>query len=304
MQHTVLGRTGLRVSRIAFGAGPVSGLMTGNDVQLQSSVIEAALRIGINWFDTAAGYGNGRSEINLGRSLNEIDPDRHAHIATKVRVLRGTSASFGEQIEQGIAESLQRLGRDRVTLIQLHNGMTTNPDDEPFSVSVSEILARGGIADALAELKRKGMVQAIGLTGTGHPEAMRAVVQAGVFDTIQIPFNLLNPSAGRQMSDDFEDRNYGNVLEDCLRQNMGCFAIRVFAGGAVLGLPPSAHTLKTPFFPLDLYQRDAVESQKLRADRSVQEMAREAIRFSLEHPAIHSAIIGLGTPEEVRNSVV
>ena len=74
MQYRTLGRTGINVSVISFGAGPVSGLMTGSDVNAQRDVVAAAIGAGINWFDTAPGYGAGSSETNLGRALSEIHP--------------------------------------------------------------------------------------------------------------------------------------------------------------------------------------------------------------------------------------
>src|SRR5262245_42879046 len=74
MLYRVLGRTGISVSRVAFGAGPISGLMVGNDAHWQRAVIEYAISRGINWFDTAATYGDGQSERNLGRVLQELHP--------------------------------------------------------------------------------------------------------------------------------------------------------------------------------------------------------------------------------------
>jgi aryl-alcohol dehydrogenase-like predicted oxidoreductase len=71
------------------------------------------------------------------------------------------------------------------------------------------------------------------------------------------------------------------------------FAIRVFAGGALLGRPPSAHTLKTPYFPLAVYERDAARAAALGAD------AAAAVRFALAHPAVCSAVIGFGAPADV-----
>src|SRR4029079_2128414 len=101
-----------------------------------------------------------------------------------------------------------------------------------------------------------GLVRFVGLTGTGQPDAMREVVRSGEFDTLQVPYHLLNPSAGRDVPTDFGEMHYGNIIADCAEQRMGAFAIRVFAGGALVDRPPSAHTLKTPFFPLPLYERD------------------------------------------------
>lgn len=303
MAYRILGRTGLCVSRIAFGAGPVSGLMTGQDYDRQQAVIEEVVRVGINWIDTAAGYGAGESERNLGRCLQGGSRASEVQIATKVRVDRTRSEAFADQIERSIEESLKRLGRSHVTLLQLHNGMTLQGDSEPFSVTPAEILGGGGIAGALLRLRTSGVVKAIGLTGTGEPVAIREVIRSGIFDTIQIPYNLLNPSAGTEVLEYPVDRNYGNVLQESTEQQMGGFAIRVFAGGALLGNSPSAHTLKTPFFPLSLYENDLSLSREIRRDLSKNEMAQESIRFSLAHPAIHSAIVGFATPGEVRNAV-
>src|SRR5262249_8864732 len=74
MQYRVLGRTGLEVSVIALGAGPVPALMTGGDAEAQRATVARALEVGINWFDTAPGSGAGASESNLGRALNPPPP--------------------------------------------------------------------------------------------------------------------------------------------------------------------------------------------------------------------------------------
>jgi len=178
MEYRTLGRTGIRVSAIAFGAGPVSGWMDGLSPDAQCAVIQRALDLGINWFDTAAGYGNGQSEAGLGR-----------------------------------------LGMRRMTLLQLHN-------------------------------------------------------------------------------------SYGNIMADCAAQRMGVFAIRVFAGGALLGAPPSAHTLKTPFFPLALYERDARRTGALAALLPAGlSMQAAALRFALAHPHATSALAGFRTPAEVDQAV-
>ena len=79
-----LGSTGLAVSAISFGAGPVSGLLTSmTAVETEQGVIARAIKQGINWFDTAATYGHGRSEANLGTVLAELGPDPPVHVETK-----------------------------------------------------------------------------------------------------------------------------------------------------------------------------------------------------------------------------
>jgi aryl-alcohol dehydrogenase-like predicted oxidoreductase len=291
-----LGRTGLKVSAVAFGAGPVSGLMTGTDHDAQRATVGRAIEVGINWFDTAPGYGNGASETNLGRALAELGAAETVHIATKVRVPPEALDNPGEHVRRSVEESLTRLRVPRVTLLQLHNGMTLNRGDEPAAITPADVLRA---AEAMAKVRDAGLVQHIGLTGTGHPDAMRAVVCSGAFDTMQVPFNALNPSAGSP--DPIEgETDYGNIIRHCAEMNMGVFAIRVFAGGALLDQVPSAHTLKTPYFPVALYERDVERAKALRARIAGRFTPTElAVRFALSHPAVTSAIIGFGSPAHV-----
>ena len=297
--HRRLGRTELQVPVVAFGAGPVSGLMTGDDQALQFAVIQRAVASGIQWFDTAAGYGQGTSESNLGRCLSVLPNTDMLHVATKVRVEFINHGSLQQQIFEGLHRSLERLKRKSITLLQLHNGITKQRNDEPFSIAAEDLAAGSEIVESLIELKKCGLVRFIGLTGTGCATSLRTVIRSGVFDTIQIPYNLLNPSAGQEVDNKRLDRNYGNLLADSLQMDMGAFAIRIFAGGALLGRAASAHTLTTPFFPLELYRQDVIQSVFLRREYGLNVLIQRAITFALRHPAIHSAIIGFGTSQEV-----
>jgi aryl-alcohol dehydrogenase-like predicted oxidoreductase len=87
MQYRPLGTTGIEVSAVSFGAGPISTLMTGDDSARQRAVIKRAVEAGVNWFDTATTYGDGQSESNLGRVLEELGAASHVHVATKVRLV-------------------------------------------------------------------------------------------------------------------------------------------------------------------------------------------------------------------------
>ena len=117
---------------------------------------------------------------------------------------------------------------------------------------------------------------------------------------MQMPFNVLNPSAGQTVAGEFSEADYGNIIAACGRQQMGVFAIRVFAGGALVGQPPSPHTYKTKFFPLDLYQRDQQRCQRL-AERLPEGLSvvEAALRFVLSHELVTSAIVGLADPGHV-----
>jgi aryl-alcohol dehydrogenase-like predicted oxidoreductase len=82
------------------------------------------------------------------------------------------------------------------------------------------------------------------------------------------------------------------------------FAIRVYAGGALVGQPPSAHTRQTKFFPLDLYERDTRRADRLRALLpSGIDLSEAAVRFVLDHPGVTSALIGFSEPSQVDDAL-
>ncbi len=242
MHYRPLGNTGIQISALSFGAGPISTLMVGNDSPRQRQVVRQALDVGINWFDTAATYGQGQSEHNLGGVFRELGAASAVHVATKVRLTGKDLDDIRGAVRRSLAASLQRLQLPRVTLLQLHNSITRRRGDEPTSITPHDVLGPGGVAEAFEQLQGDGLVQHLGLTGIGHPAALREVVGSGRFATMQVPFHLLNPSAGHGVPEDYEETNYGEIIADCAAANMGVLAIRVLAGGA-LGRqsPQSAH---------------------------------------------------------------
>jgi aryl-alcohol dehydrogenase-like predicted oxidoreductase len=304
MQYRPLGRTGIKVSAISFGAGPVPAVMTAGDPDRQQALVARALEAGINWFDTAAGYGAGESERSLGRALRELAAADRVHVATKVRLTESDLADIPAAVERSVAGSLERLGLTRVTLLQLHNSVTARRGDEPTSITPDDVLGPRGVLAAFEQRRRAGHASHLGLTALGQPAALRAVLESGEFATVQVPFNLLNPSAGFAVMEDFPEANYGNLIDDCLRLGIGVFAIRVYAGGALVGQPPSAHTRQTKFFPLDLYERDARRAARLRENLpSGIDLPEAAVRFVLEHPGVSSALIGFSEPSHVDDAL-
>ena len=122
MEMRTFGRTGLQVSILGFGCGAVGGLMVRGAPADQERAVARALEAGMNYFDTAAMYGNGESEKNLGRVLAKLKPN--VVVGTKVRI---PSADFG-RIAAAVAESLEaslkRMGREQVDIFHLHNAIT------------------------------------------------------------------------------------------------------------------------------------------------------------------------------------
>lgn len=299
-----LGRTGIMVTPISFGAGPVSGLMTGVDEQQQRAVIAQAIEFGINWFDTAATYGNGQSEISLGRALSELDPEHEIHLATKVRVNLRSESDLRPLVVESVKASLERLQRPCVTLLQIHNSITANRNSQPTSVTPEDVLGPKGLLEGMEEVKAAGWVKHFGLTGIGEADALRAVIKSGHFATIQAPFHLLNPSTLHAIPAKLGDPDYGQFLQSAAEMGMGIFAIRVYAAGALLGATPSAHTLKTPFFPLALYERDLARCERLKPLlTSNGPLGELALRYALSQPDVTSSILGFGSPSHVTEAV-
>ena len=105
MQYRILGSTGIKVSALAFGAGPVSGLMTSDQQGQQRETLGRAIDLGVNWIDTAATYGNGQSEASLGKTLRELNAVDEVHLATKVRLAEQDLGDIESKIRTSVDES-------------------------------------------------------------------------------------------------------------------------------------------------------------------------------------------------------
>lgn len=203
-------------------------------------------------------------------------------------------------VRRSIEGSLARLGVARVTLLQLHNAITAERGQEATSVTPRDVLGPEGVLESFRRLQNEGIIGHIGLTAIGQAAALREVVGSGEFDTIQVPYNIMNPSAGRDMPAEYQEANYGNVIGLAEQHSMGVFAIRVFAAGAVLGHPPAEHTINSPFFTFDLYRRDVRRAAQMREIvGGIDELKDAAVRYSLQHPGVTSALVGFGAPSHV-----
>src|SRR5579862_2466467 len=164
MQFRPLGSTGISVSAISFGAGPVSGLLTSASNEAQQLVIARAVELGVNWFDTAATYGHGQSEANLGAALASIRSQQPLHVATKVRVQLTTETDLRPLVVASVRSSLERLKLPRVTLLQIHNSITRNRNDQPTSITPDDVLGPTGLSAGMEEVRARGWVEYLGLT--------------------------------------------------------------------------------------------------------------------------------------------
>src|SRR5438477_7285015 len=226
MEQRVLGRTGVKLSSLGFGCGAVGGLMVRGSAADQERAVARALELGINFFDTAAAYGNGESEINLGRVLKALRPK--VFFSTKFTVLAEDRGKIGAAVAASLEASLKRLGRDEVDLLQLHNRIAQDGRDR--ALEADSVL--GEVVPALQALRQQGKIRFFGITGLGETPELHRVVDARVLDTVQVCYNLLNPSAGGALPQGLPGQDFAGLLDRAQAAGVGTIGIRVLAGGA------------------------------------------------------------------------
>ena len=192
MEYRTLGRSGLRVSVLGFGCGDTGGLMIRGDPGERERTVARALELGVNYFDTAPSYGQGESEIQLGRVLKHLSAE--PYLGTKVGLEVSEMHAPDRAITRSLEASLRRLGRERVDLLQIHNqiGATRSPDGAVLAVED----LREGVIPVLEKLKQQGKIRLWGITGLGEIGPLHRLLEDTDPDTVQVCYNLLNPSAG------------------------------------------------------------------------------------------------------------
>lgn len=295
MKYRRLGRTGFDVSEFVFGAGAVGGLLINQDDDTKRKAIRMALDAGVNWIDTAPLYGNGKSEEALGWLLNEIDDD--PYVSTKVRLDTARLDDVAGQVERSIHDSLNRLKRDSVHLFQLHNSIESKTGER--AMTPEQVLGRRGAIDAMEKMRDQGLTRYIGITALGEAAPLHEVVNSGRVDTAQVYYNMLNPSAGRQMPASWRGHDFGNLIAACKAQDMGVLIIRVLAAGIIA--TDVRHGRESPLTRTDVSTEEKRAAAVLEAlGDGLGDRAQVALRFVLSHPDVSAAIYGMAELEHLQ----
>jgi L-galactose dehydrogenase/L-glyceraldehyde 3-phosphate reductase len=299
MEYRVLGRTGLRVSALGFGCGNVGGLMVRGTPAERERAVARALELGVNFFDTAPLYGDGLSEEHLGQALQTLRPA--CLVATKVRVGPEGLNDPAKTVTRSLETSLRRLRRDRVDLLQLHDPIrVTRTDGQP---GAAEVLER--ILPAFEALRRAGKVGFVGMTAIGETPAVHRIVSSGAVDTAQVPFNLLNPSAGVAVPPGFPGQDLDRLFSRVEPQGAGVIVIRVLAGGALSGehaRHPVAVPTVEPIASGPDYATDVGRARALRVlvdEGHAESLVEAALRFPLGSSAVSTVLLGYSSQEHL-----
>jgi len=303
MERRRLGRTGLMVSVLGYGAGAVGGLFTKGRAEDQARAAARAIEAGINYFDTAALYGNGESERNLGRALKALKAD--VVVGTKVRLSAEHRADVAKGIAQGMDDSLSRMGRDHVDLFQLHNPLVAKDGDDRLAID----LALEQVAPALEALRKAGKTRFIGFSGVGETAALHRAIESKLFDTVQVVYNALNPSAGGPMPKGAPGQDYGRLFDKVTAADMGTIIIRALAGGALSGTAerhPLAMQEVDPIGSAPNFAGDVARAQAMAPlvrEAGATGLPELAERFVISHPAVSTMLIGYSTLEQLEVAI-
>jgi aryl-alcohol dehydrogenase-like predicted oxidoreductase len=304
MEKRIFGRSGMKISILGFGCGAVGGLMVRGNHADQERAIGRALDAGVNYFDTAVAYGNGESEKNIGRILNKLK-SRDAYVGTKVRLPLDRRESIPEFIIKSLEGSLQRLGREQVDILHFHDPITTNGGGN--TLRVRQVLDE--VAPTFEALRQQGKVRFLGITGTGDTAALQQVIDARLFDSAQVIYNMLNPSAATALPRDYPAQDYGRLFEHAQAAGVGVIGVRVLAGGALSGSierHPLAGPPPAPIGSAMSYAADVMRAQRLAAlvtEGFAANLAEAATRFCISHPAMGTILVGVATPQQFEDAL-
>lgn len=285
MKYRVLGKTGLKVSEVGFGAWAIGGNAHGNsygptDDKLSLAAIERALELGCNFFDTADVYGHGHSEELLGQALKGRRSE--VIIATKVGgdFYHGSPRmNFNpDYLEFALGKSCERLATDYIDLYQLHN-------------PPNQLVKDGRVFKSLEKLRASGKIRHYGISIHDPQEGLLAMRDREL-GTIQVAFNILRQEAKNQL------------FREAGKNNVGIIAREPLANGFLAGkLKPESSFLQGDIrhnFPLDYKSQLALATDKLRfLESNSRTLAQAVIRFVLDHKDVSTVIPGAKTSEQV-----
>lgn len=293
MLYRQLGKTGIEVSEIGFGAWGIGGGWGERDDKTALAALERALELGLTFIDTALGYGEGHSERLIGQVVRESG--KEVVVATKVppknRIWPAQKGSSlmetfpRDYVLECTDRSLENLGMERVDVMQFHVWDDAWAEQDEWRETVSE-------------LKSSGRVRAFGLSINDHePDNALAALETGLVDTVQVIYNI------------FDQTPQERLLPACLRLGVGVIVrVALDEGGLTGAIGPETQfeegDWRETYFKgerkREVYERTQALAF-LTEDGS--SLAEAALRFTLSHPAVSTVIPGMRSPGRVEQNV-
>jgi aryl-alcohol dehydrogenase-like predicted oxidoreductase len=320
VRYREIGRTGVRVSEIAFGTGDTAGALVQGDPDDQRAVVGRALELGITTFDTSPDYGKGLAEVNLGRVLRELGSPE-AQVMTKVEVMPEHLDihldRVAERIVESLEDSLTRMRRDHVEVVVLHNpcrlARNTGVRMPWTPLTPDDVL--GEVLEGMDRVQRSGKARLIGAAcERAEVAAVERILDSGRFGLVDIWFNLINPTAGRSEPVDGvpPEEDYTGLLEAARSRDVGVGVIRPLAGGALTSAllesgAAGRHRLSGGYFT---WRPEMLEPEIARARLFAQlhrpgeqTLAEAAYRYLLGNPGVSTVIGGFSDVAHLDDAV-
>ena len=296
MKYRTLGKTGYSVSEIGFGAWAIGGKSWGNQDDHESiKALHAAIDQGVNFIDTAAGYGDGHSERLIGKVLKERSEE--IKVATKSPLMfPGTwppspydnwEDRYGEAyLRKNVEERLRCLDVECLDLLQLHTWTRAwNKDPKPFEV--------------LRKLQKEGKIARIGVsTPEQDQNAVIDLMRGGWVDSVQVIYNIFEQEPAAELLPVAQEHNVGIIVRVAMEEG-------ALTGKFTRETRFPENDFRSNYFAGDRLSRvvDRVEKLLEEFQDSGYTLAQLALRFALEHPAVSTVIAGMRNPHQVELNV-
>jgi len=295
MNYRTLGRTGLSISEIGYGAwgiGKTSWVGADDEESLQA--LNRAIDLGLNFIDTALGYGNGHSERLVGQAVRQHS--QPVYVATKIPPknrkwpapagIPASDAFPADHVISSTETSLRNLGLETIDVQQFH-------------VWSDEWVGQGDWLEAVQKLKEQGKIRSFGVSINDHqPNNAIKLIETGVVDTVQVIYNIFDQSP--------ED----GLLQACQKHNVGVIVrVALDEGGLTGRITPDSTfeegDFRNVYFGGDRKRQVYERVQAIAADLGISTdgMAETALRFVLSHPAVSTVIPGMRTVRNVERNV-
>jgi len=292
MEYKRLGQTNLKISRIGFGCWEIGGsILKKTKDQDSIKAIQKALKLGINFFDTADIYGLGHSETILSKALGKYR--KKVIIATKFGLRWNKRKNLSERdlspkyIIKAVENSLRRLKIDYIPLYQIHY-----PDPKtPIQKTI----------ETLEKLKKQGKIQYIGCSNFNVNLVKRAQ-KYGRIESIQMPYNIIKHDVEKNISSVYNKYEMGLITYGPLAQ----------------GLLSGKYNLNTKFLENDIRSQKKYANfhgKRFKANLEILEKIKDlalkynktcsqiAIRWTLENSHISSSVVGVKNEKQIEENV-
>jgi aryl-alcohol dehydrogenase-like predicted oxidoreductase len=293
LETTQLGSTGLEITRVGFGAWAIGGGgwefgWGPQDDEQSLAAIHRALAHGINWIDTAAAYGFGRSERIVGRALETIPERERPYVFTKASLLEGPGRRVVHSLKRDSVlreahASLARLGVEAIDLYQIHWPIPVEDIEEGWS--------------ALAELKEREVVRHIGVSNF-DADQLRRIQQIAPVETLQPQYSLIERDIDRDILPYAERERIGAIVYSPMGSGMLSGAM---TRNRIESLPDDDWRKRDPRFVEPELSHNLALVERLRrvAQRHDATPGAVAVAWTLRHPAVDGAIVGFRRPDQV-----